>query len=291
MCELSVHSDRAALALLLLFAASCRNPDDLGVLRTSAIDAPVRYAHVDEFDSAEPIWHKFVDLQTNTGNTAPGVSIGGDHAWVEPELVLATERALSIRTWPEGTPVPARTVVGRATGHDGIARTIDVVPTALLEARWYAIHVSTVPIGVRIPPFSGLHRMLDGSFGVRFSPASMPSLLDGTICRKSDGAYIVALQFSESVVAVRSASELIRLVHENVGGPHCEVIVDVQAPRGSAQASFRCLDLREDAFLRISVVAGIRSLVGIPLMAPSGAPRNEFRIRYLDLPFNRSGPR
>jgi hypothetical protein len=155
---------------------------------------------------------------------------------------------VSLRTWPEGTAVPADATINAGN------KTVSLTPTAAHQDRWYLLAASSLPD--RLVFWS---RLPDGTIGARFRPGSHPRVSHVQFCEKEGAGMKLVVNFSEPMVARPSAAGVVSLEIEGKAAP-CALY----DPREDG-LYFTCDGLRPTATVKVAVSDGLPSKTGVPL--------------------------
>jgi hypothetical protein len=180
-------------------------------------------------------------------------------------LLAELGAAITLRTWPEGEPVP-HDVIPPSPSPSSSVGSFEVKPRTALAGRWYLFGLSTAP--PLASPGPNRHVALgNGGFGARFRVGSQPLLWAVAACGKAGGVQKVMVIFSEPV-------EPATTIHVGIGqaarDPGCTPVPDPSSVSVN-EASFACSRLDVGAPLQVRIGPGIK------------AARSPVEVRPVDL--------
>jgi hypothetical protein len=187
-----------------------------------------------------------VDVSTAVGKRPLQVWIYNSGREVGPALLSQMASAVSLRLWPELTPVPTRTRTqdikgfdARGQGNDPYAR-VFVEPTAELSDRWYALYIEHPPDGLQLANDAGnAVTNTTGAYIARFRPGSEVTLVAARELTKADKHYLV-LEYSEMFdIGALAAPPPMTVTAPSGDAGNC---VETPAPAGTRAGArgFRC---------------------------------------------------
>lgn len=239
----------------------------------AAFDAPVRNPR----PASVVVWP--YDLDTNTtADEASSELVGAAGVRVFPSLILPVfeandlpmfERAVSLVTWPERTPVPGHMQVTP----NGSVVDVSFVPDAL-DGRWYAlvfdVRETSASYSTQAPTLEPVHP--DDEIVRRFFPESLPIVI-ASVGGGTPSATELRFGATEPVFLPAGAS-VASLVSLEVGGRTltCTASTSAAAELASAgQTDLVCdpADLSQQVVLHVAT--GIVSRTGVPLRDQNAA--------------------
>jgi hypothetical protein len=192
----------------------------------------------------------------------------GDVGWywhlVEQPQLDALAAAVSLRTWPEGSPVDLD--LGSWTRSDRAE--LEVKPQAALPDRWYFLGLSSLPAGFVWSVVQLRHRAADGTTGVRFRPGSEPHVRAVHLCEKEARMQKIIVDTSESVLATRALTDVVLLVHAGRVAPTCRSLEDRDGA-GGVRVDLVCDGVDPATPLEVRVGSGLFALDGSTALVPA----------------------
>lgn len=196
------------------------------------------------------IWVSFDLADGSTSSPIPRLLVSGNA--LTAFEVEGVAKAASLRTWPELQPIGFTYSV--TIGADKTTANVALMPAFKLAERWYAVHVAALPSGTAwSPAVSATTVASSEAKALRFTPASMPGLVEVVTCEKEAGRYSVSAIYSEAL-DLRSAPPTVSLL-EAASGLKMSSCALVSSGPTSTELVTVCDSLDSTRTLRLSVAA------------------------------------